>query len=140
MSSGEELLPQRSGDSLAVHKARLFRKQQDDDEDEETEEEPSAEDVKLQPRIDSIALARGRLSINTDGSSPSGSVEENLSRKSGGLKSKSPKPPKPKSPKKQGIRTRFADDSTESDGERSNSLAGRDSTGFQLRQISWSLA
>ncbi|KAK9821017.1 hypothetical protein WJX74_001428 [Apatococcus lobatus] len=123
--SGEELLPQRSGDSLAVHKARLFRKQQDDDEEEETaEEESSAEDVKLQPRIDSIALARGRLSINTDATSPAGSVEESLSRKSGGLKSKSPKQPKPKSPKKQGVRTRFAEDSPETEGERSNSLAG----------------
>ncbi len=124
--SGEELLPQRSGDSLAVHKARLFRKQnQDDDDDEETEEpEPSTDDMKLQPRIDSIALARGRLSINSDTSSPTNTVEESLSRKSGGLKAKAVKPPKPKSPKNKGIRTRFADDSPESEGERSSGISG----------------
>ncbi|KAK9857996.1 hypothetical protein WJX84_004631 [Apatococcus fuscideae] len=125
--SGEELLPQRSGDSLAVHKARLFRKQaQDDDDDEETEEiESQAEDMKTTPRIDSVALARGRLSINTGADSPSSSAEESLSRKSGGLKApKAAKPPKPKSPKKQGARTRFADDSAESDSEKSTSLSG----------------
>ena len=123
--SGEELLPQRSGDSLAVHKARLFRKQiQEDEDEEETEEESPVEDMKLQPRIDSIALARGRLSVNTDASSPTSSVEESLARKSGGLKSKSVKSPKPKSPRSKGVRTRFAEDSPDSEGERSSGITG----------------